>query len=231
VRVALTHALDRQRVIEDVLKGTARPISGPFYPTMWGADATIAPWPFDKDRAAALLDESGHKAKGGKRLALELLMSESARGPALDQTVAIFRNDLGSIGVELKVTYLPRNELVSRLILRNFDAALYSWNVDIPDPDPYVLLHSSQVAAGNYAGYSSGDVDKLLELGRSTTDRAKRRETYAQVHRLVHDDEPYTWLYSQQEHFAWSRRLRGVNPIDVSALPRWPGVTRWWIER
>ncbi len=231
VRLAMTHALDRQRVIEDVLKGAARPLSGPFYPSMWGGDLTVAPWPYDPARAAALLDEAGHPAKNGKRFPLELLITENSRGPALDEMLAIFRRDLEQIGVQLNVTYLARNEMVDRLILRNFDAALYEWGVDLPDPDPYVLLHTSQInGGGNYAGYSNHKVDELLEAGRLAGDRDKRREVYAQVHRLMHDDEPYTFLYVPQIHYAWSRRLHGVNPIDVGPLPRIPGVARWWVD-
>jgi peptide/nickel transport system substrate-binding protein len=231
VRVAMTHALDRQRVIEDVLKGAARPLSGPFYPSMWGGDPTVPPWPHDAARAAALLDEAGHTAKNGKRFPLELLITENSRGPVLDEMLAIFRRDLEEIGVQLNVIYVARNEMVDRLILRNFDAALYEWGVDLPDPDPYALLHSSEInGGGNYAGYSNPKIDELLEAGRLAGDRDKRREVYSQLHRLMHEDEPYTFLYAPQIHYAWSRRLHGVNPVDVGPLPRTPGLNRWWVD-
>jgi peptide/nickel transport system substrate-binding protein len=115
VRIGLEQALDRPRVIEEVLGGAGRAISGPFYPTMWGADPNIVPWPFDKAAAGKLLDEAGFAKKGGKRMALELLVEDSRRGTIYDGSLAIFRADLSDIGVELKVVYLPRSELIDHL--------------------------------------------------------------------------------------------------------------------
>jgi peptide/nickel transport system substrate-binding protein len=232
VRIGLEEALDRPRVIEEVLGGAGRPISGPFYPTMWGADPNIVPWPFDKTAAGKLLDEAGFAKKGGKRMTLELLVEDARRGTIYDRTLAIFRADLADIGVELKVVYVPRAELIDHLILRNFQAAMFDFSADIPDPDPYALLHSSQMNAGqNFAGYLSTDADKILDAARALQDRAKRKELYFALHKIVHEDEPYTFLYVLERSYAWNRRVHGVSPTDVSALPRSPGVSRWWVDK
>jgi peptide/nickel transport system substrate-binding protein len=233
VRVALTHALDRPRVIIDVLGGSARPVSGPFYPFSWGSDPDVSPWPFDLTKAANMLDAAGVTKKGEKRLAIEILVQERWRGVSTyDQILAIFRADLDKIGVDLKVTYLPRNDEVDRLILLNYDAAMFQWSSDVPDPDPYVLFHSSQVnEGGNFAAYVNPEVDKLLTAARQTTDRSKRKEAYSAIHRMVHEDEPYTFLYVPQTHYAWSRRVHNVSAYDASSLPRWPGIARWWVDK
>lgn len=225
VRKALAHAFDRPRVIEDVLLGGARPISGPFFPTMWGADPSIPPLPFDLGRARTLLAEAGVKA-----LPLEVIALETRRGPTFDAMAAIFRNDLAAAGVDLRIRLLPPGEFVQRLVLRDFDAALFEWVADVADPDPFALLHSSQIGEGaNYAGYANPEVDRLLEEGRRSQDRAARKKAYHALHRLVHEDQPYLFLYSPQSHYAWSRRLRNASPLDVGALPRYPGVARWWV--
>jgi hypothetical protein len=38
-------------------------------------------------------------------------------------------------------------------------------------------------------------------------------------------------LYAANGHYAWSRRLKGVNPRDIGTQPRFPGVALWWVER
>jgi peptide/nickel transport system substrate-binding protein len=219
-------------VIEDVLGGGARPISGPFFPTLWGADPNIAPWPFDLARAAQLLDEAKLPLKGKSRFAIELLVEDRLRGSSpYDQMLAIFRNDLEKIGVDLRVQHVPRSELVNRLQMHEFDAIFFRWSADVPDPDPYALLHSSQVKGGeNYVGWVNADADRLLEEGRRQQDRAKRKESYFALHKIIHEEQPFTFLYAPQRYFAWSRRVKGVSPFDLSALPRWPGVARWWVN-
>ncbi len=230
VRVALTHALDRQRVIEDVLVGQAQLMSAPFFPTMYGADPSIPPYPFDIEGAAKLLDSANYAAKDGARFTVELIVRESQRTASDDNMLAIFRHDLKSIGVELKVEYLDTRTFFDRIVLREFDAALLGWLPDIADPDPYALLHSSQINAGaNYAGYSNADVDKYLDEARSLSDRNARKALYHKVHKVVHDEEPYTMLYAPYGHYAWNRRVRGVNPRDIGTQPRFPGVARWWV--
>lgn len=230
VRRALTHALDRGRVIESVLLGQARPLSAPFFPTMFGADPSIAPWSFDLEQANQMLDQAGLRRKGDSpRLTIELIALETQRGPEANDVLGIFREDLDSIGVGLDVQYVPAREFFQRLEKRSFDAAYFTWLPDIPDPDPYGLLHSSMIGLGaNFAGYANPDADRLLDQARATTDRSQRKALYRQLHRLLHEELPYTPLYAPYGHYAWNRRLHGVSPHDLSSQPRFPGIPRWW---
>lgn len=231
VRLALTLALDRGRLIDEVLFGQARPLSGPFFPNMYGADPSIAPYPFDPARAAALLDEAGYPSKDGEsRFKLQVMALESQSNPLTNTTFGMYRDDLARIGVELELVHVTPAEFFARTSSRDFDAAYFGWLPDIADPDVFGLLHSSMVEGGsNYAGYQNPELDALLEQARHTTDRVKRKALYYQVHRIVHEDLPYTTLYAPLGHYAWSRRVRGVNPSDMGSQPRFPGVARWWL--
>jgi len=231
VRQALTYAFNRARVVDDVLLGQARVLDAPFFPDMFGADPSIAPYPFDLDRAVKLLDEAGLKSVDGKRFELEVIASESARGQTADAVFAIYRHDLEAIGIDLKVTYLPQEQFSDRVVMRDFDAAYFGWLPDLPDPDPYALLHSSQIKVGSiHAGYANPEVDRLLDEARATTNRDQRKALYYKVHRILHDEVPYTVVYADYGHYAYSRRLNGVNPNDLGPVPRFPGVARWWID-
>lgn len=232
VRQALTYAINRGRVIDDVMFRSAQAISGPFFPTMYGADPSIAPLPFDLDKAVKLLDEAGYPVKKkGPRFSVEVIALKSQEFPATHASIGMFRNDLSGIGVELKMTYLDANQFFSRVLDGDYGAVYFNWLPDIADPDPYGLLHSEMIGAGsNYAFYSNPDVDKLLEQARSTASRDERKSLYHQLHRILHEDMPYTPLYAPMAHYAWNRTLRGVNPTDISAQPRFPGMARWWMN-
>ena len=229
VRIALSHALNRERVIDDVLLGEGQKLSAPFFPNMFGADA-IAIYKFSLDTAAKMLDEAGHKATDTGRFAIDLIASESTRGYNTDATLAIFRHDLAAIGVELKVTFVSPSKFTDRVVMRDFDAAFFGWLPDLPDPDPFALLHSSQIAVGSiHAGYANPEVDKLLAEARASTNKEERKALYHKVHAIFHDEVPYTMLYSDYGHYAWNRRLGGVNPNDIGPQPRFPGLASWWI--
>ncbi len=231
VRLALTLALNRGRVIEDVFMSQAQAMSAPFFPNMYGADPSIAPHPFDLDRAVKLLDEAGHPAGPSGRFPLELITVSSQRTPTNEEMFAIFRRDLAAIGIDLKVEYLSPKEHEARVVLRDFDADFFGWLPDIPDPDPSNLLHSRQIKVGqNFAGYADPEADRLLEAASATANRDERKALYHKLNAKVHADVPYTVLYAPFNHFAWSRRLHGVHPEDVGPQARFPGVSAWWVD-
>jgi peptide/nickel transport system substrate-binding protein len=233
VRMALTVALNRGRVIEDVYLSQAQPMSGPFFPRMYGADPSLAPHPFDLDRAVKLLDESGHPAGPNGRFPLRVIASTSQRTPTIEEMLAIFRRDLAAIGIDMNVEYLPPQDLEARQVMGDFDGLLFGWYPDIPDPDPTALLHSSQIREGrqNFAGYSDPEADRLLEAAVATTNRDERKALYHKLHAKLQADMPYTVLYAPFSHFAWSRRLHGVHPEDIGPQSRFPGIAGWWVDQ
>jgi peptide/nickel transport system substrate-binding protein len=232
VRLALTLALNRSRVIEDVFLSQAQPMSAPFFPNMVGADPSIAPHPFDLDRAVKLLDEAGHPAGPNGRFSLQIVTVTNQRTPTNEEMFAIFRRDLAAIGIDMKVEYLPPKEHAARVLLRDFDGEFFGWFPDIPDPDPSALLHSSQIRVGqNFAGYADPDADKLLEAAAATGNRDERKALYHKLHAKLHQDLPYTVLYAPYNHFAWSRRVHGVHPEDVGPQHRFPGASGWWVDK
>ena len=123
-------------------------------------------------------------------------------------------------------------EYFERLAKHDYDGNYFGWLPDIPDPDPYALLDSSQIGTGpNYAYYANPEVDKLLDEARATPSRDARKALYAKVHAIVADELPYTPLYAPYGHYAWNRRLRGVNPRDLGPQMLFPGVARWWVDQ
>lgn len=232
VRLGLTFALNRSRVIEDVFLSQAQAMSAPFFPNMVGADPSLPPHPFDLDRAVKLLDEAGHPVGANGRFPLQIITVATQRTQANEEMFAIFRRDLAAIGIDMTVQYLPPKEHEARVLLRDFDAMFFGWFPDIPDPDPSALLHSSQITVGqNFAGYAEQEVDKLLESAAATGNRDERKAIYHKLHARLHQDMPYTVLYAPYSHFAWSRRLRGVHPEDVGPQPRFPGASGWWVDK
>ncbi len=252
VRQALTHAFHRSRILEDLLHGEGQLLSGPFFANMFGADPAIAPREFDLEKAAALLDKAGfpnrlretenkpskkeeatvsQSASDSLRFPLRLVTTTSQRSPLHEEMFAIFKRDLQSIGIELSVDYLSPVEFEKRTSANDYDAAFFGWIRDIPDPDPSALLHSAEANVGqNFARYKNKQVDQWLTQAVKTADRDARKDLYKKVHAQIFQDMPYTVLYAPFSHFAWTRKLRRVNPADVSIQTRFPGVSQWFIQ-
>ncbi len=144
VRIALTHACNRAGMIEDLLLQQAEPLSAPFFPTMFGADQSIAPYPYSLETAGKMLDSAGYKAKpDGTRFALDLVLRRTNRGRVAEHVLNMYRADLKKIGIDLKLHFLSAADYKRKIDLKEYDGVYLGWVPDVPDPDPWSLLHSN----------------------------------------------------------------------------------------
>ena len=96
---------------------------------------------------------------------------------------------------------------------RNFDAVVMGWSLT-RDPDCYDIWHSSKTNEGefNFVSYSNPEVDRLALEGRETYDPEKRAVIYREIHRLIAEDAPYTFLYNPCALPAVHKRIHGIEP-------------------
>lgn len=237
VRRALGMALDRRSIITNLYFGTARIMTGPFTPDQWAYDPSVPPLEFNLDGAKALLAEAGWSDsngdgvldKEGKPFELEFLLSSGNKAGA--DLAPIFQDALKKIGVTLKVTKTDSPTFFERVLGGKYQAAYLGWNVE-PDPDVFSLFHSTQAPPNgqNVVFFSNPDVDRLLESARQELDAGKRTEIFHQLHRILADEQPYTWTVQVSVKWGVNRRVRNVNESKGFGLYFWePGPREWWI--
>ena len=185
LRQSLLRAIDRQRIVNQILGGAAALADGPIPPTSWayarptaspGAGTSAAP-----SAAASIAPSSRPPASGSRApVRLELLVptrTADATQFAIGSQVAEDWRALGLV-VEL-VERDPVVIAVDHLRTGDFELAL----VDIAighDPDLYPLLASSQARSGgaNVSGLQDPALDRLLEAAREPADEASRIEAF-----------------------------------------------------
>jgi len=108
-------------------------------------------------------------------------------------------------------------ELLTKTRSKDFDAVLLGWAQSWKD-DPYPLWDSSQAEvpqSQNYISYSNPEVDKLIATLRVTTDRPKQIELYRGIHRLLYEDQPYTFLFQEKMTVGYDARLKNLKFYPV----------------
>ncbi|MEO8216545.1 MAG: ABC transporter substrate-binding protein [Acidobacteriota bacterium] len=239
MRRALSMCLDRTSIINNVYFGTARIITGPFTPDQWAYNSDVPAIPYDPQQARRILaslgfhdsDGDGWLDKDKKPLSLDLLVSAGNATSILQ--AQIFQDALKSIGVKLNVVRLDGATMIGRVIAGKYDGAMLAWNLDL-DPDVYSYFHSSQVPphGQNVTYYSNPQVDRLIEASRGEFDQKKRAEIYHQLHALLAEDQPYTWIVQVSLKWGVSRRIHGVELAGGLGPYEWfPGPYSWWIPK
>ncbi|MGH9392447.1 MAG: ABC transporter substrate-binding protein, partial [Vicinamibacteria bacterium] len=134
----------------------------------------------------------------------------------------ILKEDFGKYGIEMKINQYEWAVFVKNLDDRNFDAATLGWRLGV-ESDPYQIWHSSQVEEGsNFVGFKSREADELIEKAREEFDRGKRQALYHRFHRILHEEQPYTFLFCSPSLVAIDRRFE-----NVKIYPLGPDPVEW----
>ncbi|MFF4215094.1 ABC transporter substrate-binding protein [Streptomyces nondiastaticus] len=240
VRRALDLAVDRKAMVDKLLEGAGRAGYGPV-PTDsdWFAKGTERP--YDPDKAKKLLDDAGWRPGGdgirekdGQRASFTLWFP--AGDKLREEHALAFASDAKKAGVEVKVQSGTWEVIEPRM---KDDAVLAGGgNPADPDFDLYNLLHSSLALNGfnNMAAYSNPDVDKALEEGRRSGDKAARKAAYDKVQQGLADNPGYTFLTHVDHLYVmndeWKDLSTQVEPHDhgLGAGPWW-NVEDWQPEQ
>ena len=85
------------------------------------------------------------------------------------------------------------------------------WGGDVID-DPYQLWHSSQIGNGasNYVGFNNPEADELIVTARKTLDEVKRNKLFQKLHLILHEEQPYTFLFERPYMRLLDKRFKNV---------------------
>jgi peptide/nickel transport system substrate-binding protein len=257
VRQALLYALDRQKIVDQVLGGNGIVMRGPLLPGTWAFDPDMPVVEPDPNKARALLDEDGWiigrpakdprpagSAGAATGVDVPVLLPVGVRnkdGRALSFTL-LTNNDpvhlamaksvaeqWSAIGVTVTVKAVPML-VTNYLEPRSFEAVLVDLSL-AGDPDPYPFWHETQVSSGqNYSGYKDRDMSEMLEQARRTNDRNVRRQFYQRFQEAFMAEVPAIPLSQPIFTFAVDERVHGVQigPLEYSS-DRFRNVTDWYV--
>lgn len=203
VRRALDAAVDRQEIIDGVLLGLGRQVTGPFSPDSWAYDPDAVPAKYDPAGARALLEEAGWRdpdgdgvrEKDGRRMEFTLVTNQ---GVVQRQMIAeILQRRFADVGARMNIKIVEWGSFLKDVVdARKFDMVLLAWGLS-RDPDPFDIWHSSKQGPGefNFIGYANPEADRLMVEGRRAFERGERQRIYRRIHQLIAEDRPYLFLY------------------------------------
>lgn len=232
VRRAMTMLIDRETMLKKILFGLGTVVTGTFYVKSPEYNAAIQPYPYDPAGAVALLKSAGwedHDGDGildrdGTPFSFEFLISSSSKFG--EQLATILQENLKQVGIRMEIRKLEWAVFIQRIDERNFDACTMGWSLGW-ETDPYQLWHSSMTDKGsNFVGFKNEAADALMEEARKEFDAGKRRKLYHRFHEILHEEQPYTFLFTTEALVAVARRFENVNVYPMGLYPR-----EWWVPK
>lgn len=216
VRQALVYAIDRQQLVDQLMKGHGEVVDGflssasPFF------DTSVQPMGYDPEKAKELLDEAGWDGSQTLRFYVN-----SGDNTFVDG-VQFIAAQWAEVGINVEITTVDLATLMTVAGTTDYDimAVQYTYAPVDPYPDVAWLLGGE----GSWTGYYDDEVMAALEGTQQTSDIAEITEFYAAVDRKMQEDTPMFSVYVISAQGAVSNRVVGAEP---SAYGFFNDVQNW----
>jgi peptide/nickel transport system substrate-binding protein len=194
VRQAINHAIDKQSIIDAFYGGKAQPAVNPMPPAISGYNDAIEPYPYDLEKAKALLAEAGY-ADG---FTMDLWAMPVARPymPEAMKVAEVIQASLAEIGVTANIQSVDWATYLDKATAGEFDAFMLGWTGDNGDADNfiYTLLDKDSIGSNNNAQYSNDELHDILIQAQTEVNEDARNELYKKAQEIVHEDAPWVPL-------------------------------------
>ncbi|CAN5810116.1 ABC transporter substrate-binding protein [soil metagenome] len=215
VRAAFARAIDRPRIVEQVLFGRGQVAEAPISSAIGWAhgEGALADYGQDPQAAEAALEEAGYEAgAGGTRLTLDMV-----HFPTFNKYAELMAQDLAAVGIELVSRPLDREATVETIFTqRAFDTNLISYCNGL-DPEigvrrMYVSDNIGPIPFSNAAAYRNDEIDRLFDAAGSVQGEEERGELYREAQAILAEDLPYWWLVETVGVAAYKDGFTGFKP-------------------
>jgi peptide/nickel transport system substrate-binding protein len=198
VRQAINHAIDVDAIQTALLGGLGNRIALTLPTNAFAYDPNWKPYPFDPDKAKALLKEAGYP--NGFSIPLTARRGRYMKDTEIMEATVGY---LSQVGITIEENYLEAGVWATVSEAKGRKGIIFpGWSGRDPDIVWYPLLHSGQYQSY----YSNPELDKLLEAGRATLDSAERKAIYEKAAVIIKDDAPHVPLVQPPLIYGLSKR-------------------------
>lgn len=237
-RNALAGSINRQDLISTVLENKA--LLPKIYLANTGQDSiTLNQTPWGIETAKQQLEASGWQIdpatniRTKKGVKAELTISTNDYSTNIKTAEFLIRS-WAELNIQVTLKTFSTKQLNEDVVKnRNFDILLFPQKLG-PDPDPFILWHSSQInePGKNLTGFNNPTADKLITESRTNTDLSVRMEKYKQFFQLLNEKQPALFLYQNQYIYVTDNNIKniGLNTIFESSN-RFYDLPNWYLEQ
>ncbi|MCU6711656.1 ABC transporter substrate-binding protein [Paenibacillus sp. J5C_2022] len=241
-RQAIATALNRQGMVDKVLKGTGALMNAPFLPGSWAdpGDAAVN-YQYNVDEAKKLLADDGWVpgddgilVKDGHRFSFELQYNTG--NSRREQVSLIIQQNLKDVGIEATPKGIDFASWVEQnLVPGKYQAVLLGWSLSNPDPDSESIFSSKYFPPNgqNMGWYKNEKLDQLWVNGYSTVDREERKAIYKEIGKEISTDLPYVFLYQYSLPQGIGPRVHFAEedaPEPTLPYGSFFRVIKWWVS-
>src|SRR5499427_587179 len=191
VRQALNMAIDKAAIIRDVYLGAGKAAVNLIPPTLWSYNNSIKDYPYDPEKAKALLKGAGVATP--LEIDLWYMPVQRPYNPNAKRIAEMMQADLAKVGINAKLVTFEWGEYRKRAQQGEHMTAQLGWTGDNGDPDNFFFLRGCAAArpgGQNLSKWCNKAFDERLDKARTLTDQKERSKLYSEMQAIEKDDAP-----------------------------------------
>lgn len=191
VRRAISHAIDKQKILQAVYFNNADIAQSILPPESWAYQAQPNYPSYNLELAKSLLETAG--LEDGFTMDLWAMPVSRIYNPNARKMAELIQSELKQIGIKVNIVEYEWNTFLERLTLHQHDTVLIGWAADSPEPDNFLnpILSCASVFSGkNPSNWCNTEFDLLLTKAHDTNDIEARKEVYFAAQQMVAQELP-----------------------------------------
>jgi oligopeptide transport system substrate-binding protein len=209
VRKAFSYAIDRNKIIEDVLKGEAYGpgINGICPPSFKGYDITkINGYDFDAAKAKKCLADAGYpNGKGFPKIKIELNSGGSKNSNVV---LEIQKQLMDVLNINVDFEVVPQKQKLEDEKYGRAEVFRAAWVADFPSPENFLwMLYGASVPKDvtqpsfpNHTRYQNAEYDKLFEAGKMAKTQEEAYDNFMKAEQILMNDAPIMVLWYDENY-------------------------------
>ncbi len=208
VRQAIGYAIDRDKIVSELLSGQAK-VASSILPSQSWAYSPGTSYKFDPAKAKSLLQESGYKNE-------PINFKYRAGSAAVNQYAQAIQSSLNDAGFNIQIETLDGPTILQQLAQGQYQMYTGIWVGGNQDPIFLRDLFSSTKIPGgtvsccNRSRYTNAEVDKTVEDAVNATDKAVAKQLYTKTWDVVSNDLPLFPLWYPANIVVSNKRIGNI---------------------
>lgn len=211
VRQAFSMAIDKQKLVDTILKSVVPIANSILPPGMPGYNKDAKALPFDPTQAKQLLQQSKY---AGKLPPITFTTSGQGAdvGPVDDAILQMWKDNLG---VDIQVQQVEPGTFFSDVRAGKYQMWDAGWEADYPDPEDFLDVNFYSGSNLNDTKYNNPQVDQLLVTARTEKDDTKRIQEYQQAEQIILQDAVWLPLFYDQSNIVVKPYVKGFDIVGM----------------
>ena len=206
VRKAIAHAINREQIIQFVLRGRARVAQALFPPEHWVGQSSLPGYNYDPEQAKHLLKEAGYDEDHRP-----VITYKTSTDPFRLRLATIIQYQLHQVGIDVSIQSHDWGTFYGDIKAGRFQMYSLAW-VGVKSPDIFrYAFHSEAIppAGANRGHYSDAVADHLMTQAEHTPDRQKQQMLYHTLQARLLETLPYVPLWFEDHYSLSSTSITG----------------------